>query len=154
MFCLATPLFRRGRKVPTEHHVTTTKGGRFRLTEGFDPTSRRTVRIARLVPLNGDRGPENDELRPLWDATVIFASGAYWSVTGIEREEIDGTEVSLRQSWAMWELPPEVCEEIQSTINVGGQASVPLTLWGRTGIPAPPPARVDPRDHGAHNLRP
>lgn len=134
------------------HHAKATKGGRFRLTETFDSEARRTVRIARLIPLSGDRGLDKDELRPLWDATVIFASGGYWSVTGIEREDIEGTEVSLRQSWAMWELPPEICEEIHSTINMGGQASIPLTLWGRTGVPAPAPVPVDPRDHGAPHL--
>lgn len=156
MFCLATPLFRRGRKAPTTQHPKMTKGGRFRLVETFDQESRRTLRVARLLPLTKtDKGFDNDELPPLWDATVIYASGgSYWTVTGIEREVIDGTEVSLRQTWALRELPPEVCEELQHDVASGREGRIPLMMWGETGVPPAAPEPINPRDHGAHNLLP
>lgn len=147
MFCLVTPLFRRGRKLPSAHHASLTKGGRFRLKELFDAEARRTVRVARVLPLSGpDRDMEKDELLPLWDATVIYASGDFWSVTGIERDLIDGIEVSLRQTWALRELPPEVCEEIRTSRAVGERTSVPIMMWGMTGLPDAAPGPVDPRD--------
>lgn len=147
MLCLATPLFRRGRKLSSDRHPAITKGGRFRLTEAFDPESRRTVRVARVLPIAApDRDRNKDELLPLWDAEVIYASGAFWSITGFEREMIDGTEVSLRQTWALRELPAEVCEEIETSLAAGELTGIPLTMWGMTGVPASAPKAVDPRD--------
>ncbi|WP_431104357.1 hypothetical protein [Roseateles noduli] len=147
MLCLATPLFRRGRKLPADRHPAITKGGRFRLTEVFDSDSRRTVRVARVLPISApDRDVDKDELLPLWDAEVIYARGAFWSVTGIEREVIDGVEVSLRQTWALRELPAEVCEEIESSHASGQLTGIPITMWGMTGVPSTPPAPIDPRE--------
>ena len=146
MFCLATPLFRRGRKVPVAQHGNLTKDGRFRLREEFDPASRRTLRVARLVPMSGLNGDQNKNLLlPLWDAAVIFSDGGYWTVTGFEREVIKDEEVSLRQTWALRELPAEVCEEIESTIAMGREASIPMTMKWASALPPPPPTPVDPR---------
>ena len=86
-----------------------------------------------------------DVLMPLWDATVIYASRRYWTVTGFEREEIEGTEVSLRQTWALMELPAAVCEEIETDVAMGRDWSLPVTLLNWTGVPPAPPAPVDPR---------
>lgn len=149
MFCLATPLFVHGRKVPRSRHGALTKDGRFRMTERFDATSHRTLRVARIVPMSGlaaDR--ERDLLPPLWDATILFADGGYWTVTGIEREAVEGDEVSVRQTWAMRELPPDVCEEIENAISMGRQASAPLTLKWSSAVPPPSHKPPDPRAAG------
>jgi hypothetical protein len=140
--------------VPAAQHGNLTKGGRFRLREEFDPASRRTLRVARLVAvsgLNGDR--TKNSLLPLWDAAVIFSDGGYWTVIGFEREVIKNEKVSLRQTWALRELPAEVCEEIESTIAMGREAarprgreaSIPTTMKWASALPPPPPAPVDLR---------
>lgn len=147
MFCLATPLFRRGRKLPTSRLGASTKYGLFRLTEQFDPDSHRTLRVARLMPISPSE-PAKEVLMPLWDATVIYANRRYWTVTGIEREEIEGTEVSLRQTWALAEFPPEVCDDIESELLAGREWSLPVTMLGRSAVPAPPPKPIDPRETG------
>ena len=132
--------------MPVAQHGNLTKGGRFRLREEFDPASRRTLRVARLVAvsgLNGDR--TKNSLLPLWDAAVIFSDGGYWTVIGFEREVIKNEKVSLRQTWALRELPAEVCEEIESTIAMGRDASIPTTMKWVSALPPPPPTPVDLR---------
>lgn len=100
-----------------------------------------------MLPISAlDRDKDKDELLQLWDAEVIYASGAFWSVTGIEREVIDGIEVSLRQTWALRELPAEVCEEIEISLASGQLTGVPLTMWGMTGVPSAPQAPIDARE--------
>jgi hypothetical protein len=51
----------------------------------------------------------------------------------------------LRQTWALRELPAEVCEEIESTIAMGREASIPTTMKWASALPPPPPAPVDLR---------
>ncbi len=150
MFCLATPLFRRGRKVSTNRQGPLTKCGLFRLSERRDADSHRTMRVATLTPLSPYSADHaKDLLLPLWDATVIFASRRYWTVTGIEREEIEGVEVSLRQTWALAEFPGEVLEEIESELRAGRPWTLPATMFGWTAVPPPPPEPADPRKAGA-----
>ncbi len=128
-----------------------TQCGLFQLSERHDPDSHRTLRVARLVPLS-TFDTAQDLLLPLWDATVIYASRRYWTVTGIEREEIEGSEVSLRQSWALMELPGSVCEEIESELAMGRGWSMPVTLLGKTGLQPPPPKPLDPRETGGMSM--
>lgn len=153
MFCLATPLFRRGRKVPPTRHSSLTKSGLFRLSERRDADSRRTMRVASLTPVSPHSSDQAlDLLLPLWDATVIYANRRYWTVTGIEREEIEGVEVSLRQTWALMEFPGEVLEGIESELSAGRAWSLPVTMLGMTAVPQPPAEPVDPRKAGAISM--
>jgi len=116
--------------------------------------SHRTMRVASLTPASPyDSALAQDLLLPLWDATVIFAGRRYWTVTGIEREEIEGTEVSLRQTWALMEFPGEVVEEIESELRAGRAWSLPLTMLGMSAVPPPPPAPIDPRVTAVASMR-
>ncbi|MBO9687039.1 MAG: hypothetical protein J7598_10525 [Mitsuaria chitosanitabida] len=89
----------------------------------------------------------------LWDATLIYADKGHWTLTGIERVEVDGGDVAFRQTWALRELPAGALEEIEKDIAGGREPKVPMVLrWATAEVPEPPP-HPDPRKTAGASMR-
>lgn len=92
--------------------------GLFVIKEGHDEETRRTMRVATLMPHYLSRGAMP---LPLYDATVISA-GEAWTVTGFERVECGYKAFQCyAQSWYMLPLHGKVLKEME--VKAGAEAA-------------------------------
>ena len=118
MFCHVSRLRRNGYELDRFHATAAPALGQLQLSERFDAQTRRTVRLARLLPCGGR---DADLLPELFDAVVLFASGGTWTVRGTEREASAAGIASYEQSWLVRELRGAQIARIEAAVAAGGE---------------------------------
>ncbi|WP_395406331.1 hypothetical protein ACHMW6_06565 [Pseudoduganella sp. UC29_106] len=96
MYAAATRLFEdQGRPVPRHRAITLqpTHAGNLTLTEEYIKEWRRTVRIAKLHPVN----TQEQGLPSLYDAVVLWIGSGEMTIAGVEIDEL--THKRTAQSW-------------------------------------------------------
>lgn len=116
MFCQVSALRSKGRELDRFHATAVTTLGQLSICERFDERSRRSVRLARLLPCDGR---DEDLLAPLVDAVVLYASGRTWTVRGNEREVAPSGNVSYEQTWLLRELSAAQIQRIEAELLSG-----------------------------------
>lgn len=116
MFCLASRLRRGGQELNRFDATRAPVLGQLLVYESPDPATRRTLRIARMLPCGGR---DFDLLPPLFDAVVLYASGRTWTIRGTEREQTSNGVAAYEQSWVLRELRGPQIGEIERRVAAG-----------------------------------
>lgn len=116
MFCYASRLRHSGYELNRFEATRSPVLGQFHMNQQADVHSRRSPFVARLLPCGGE---SKDLFPPLFDAVVLYASGATWTVRGSEREHAPNGLVAYEQTWLLRELRACQIDQIERMLAAG-----------------------------------